>query len=87
MKKKIQGLWEEENMNEAYSANVFYNNTFEIAEVRERQSGKSLGLSFTCYYRIWGGTLILSPLLDVTFSFGGNFPITRYLFPLEHHGS
>lgn len=34
MKKKMQGLWEEENLNEVYSANLFYNNTFEIAEVR-----------------------------------------------------
>ncbi|XP_036314037.1 maestro heat-like repeat-containing protein family member 7 [Pipistrellus kuhlii] len=32
MKKKIQGLWEEVNLNEVYSANLFYNNTFEIAE-------------------------------------------------------
>ena len=34
MKKKMQGLWEEENLNEVYSANLFYNNAFEIAEVR-----------------------------------------------------
>ncbi|XP_023604097.1 maestro heat-like repeat-containing protein family member 1 [Myotis lucifugus] len=32
MKKKIQGLWMEEDMDEVYSANLFYNNTFEIAE-------------------------------------------------------
>ncbi|KAK1340805.1 hypothetical protein QTO34_017199 [Cnephaeus nilssonii] len=32
MKKKMQGLWVEEDMNEVYSANLFYNNTFEIAE-------------------------------------------------------
>ncbi|XP_023615725.1 maestro heat-like repeat-containing protein family member 1 [Myotis lucifugus] len=32
MKKKIQGLWIEEGMDEAYSANLFYNNTVEIAE-------------------------------------------------------
>lgn len=51
----MQGLWVEEDMNEVYSANLFYNNTFEIAEVREqdqRQSGESLGLSFTRYYRL-----------------------------------
>lgn len=50
MKRKIEGLWEEEGKNEVYSANLFYNNTFEIAEVRgqdQRQSGESLGLSFT----------------------------------------
>ncbi|XP_016070691.1 PREDICTED: maestro heat-like repeat-containing protein family member 1 [Miniopterus natalensis] len=32
MKRKIEGLWEEEGKNEVYSANLFYNNTFEIAE-------------------------------------------------------
>lgn len=50
MGRKAQGLWEEEGKHEVYSANVFYNNTFEIAKVRgqdQRQSGESLGLSFT----------------------------------------
>nr|XP_025851202.1 maestro heat-like repeat-containing protein family member 1 isoform X1 [Vulpes vulpes] len=32
MGRKKQGLWEEEGKNEVYSANVFYNNTFEIAK-------------------------------------------------------
>lgn len=35
MMKKMQGLWKEEDMNKAYSANLFCNNAFEIAEVRE----------------------------------------------------
>ncbi|XP_047596026.1 maestro heat-like repeat-containing protein family member 1 isoform X4 [Lutra lutra] len=30
--RKKQGLWEEEGKSEVYSANVFYNNTFEIAK-------------------------------------------------------
>ncbi|XP_023112425.2 maestro heat-like repeat-containing protein family member 7 isoform X10 [Felis catus] len=32
MQRKKQGLWEEEGKSEVYSANVFYNNTFEIAK-------------------------------------------------------
>nr|XP_012634902.2 maestro heat-like repeat-containing protein family member 1 [Microcebus murinus] len=32
MKRKNQGLWEEEGKNEVYSANIFYNNTFKIGE-------------------------------------------------------
>ncbi|XP_039725071.1 maestro heat-like repeat-containing protein family member 1 isoform X3 [Pteropus medius] len=32
MGRKTQGLWEEEGKHEVYSANVFYNNTFEIAK-------------------------------------------------------
>ncbi|XP_077025782.1 maestro heat-like repeat-containing protein family member 1 isoform X4 [Tamandua tetradactyla] len=32
MGRKKQGLWEEEGKSEVYSANVFYNNTFEIAK-------------------------------------------------------
>nr|KAF6495895.1 hypothetical protein HJG63_010212 [Rousettus aegyptiacus] len=32
MGRKAQGLWEEEGKHEVYSANVFYNNTFEIAK-------------------------------------------------------
>ncbi|VCX10603.1 unnamed protein product [Gulo gulo] len=32
MRRKKQGLWEEEGKSEVYSANVFYNNTFEIAK-------------------------------------------------------
>lgn len=95
MKKKIRGLWTEEDMNEVYSANLFYNNTFKIAEVREqdqRQNEGSRGVSFTRCYRLlgWDSYPVSLPilLLDVNFSFGGNFPITcYYLSPLEHQWS
>lgn len=64
MKKKKEGLWEEEGKSEVYSANLFYNNTSEIAKVRGRTRDKAGRARAPHLHNIidsWGRILIPSP--------------------------
>lgn len=80
MGRKQQGLWEEEEGKpEVYSANVFYNNTSEIAKVwgqGQRQSGEGLGPPLHVVLTASGTQPPPFPILplNVNFFFGGRFP-------------
>jgi hypothetical protein len=52
MMRKKQGLWEEEDKSEVYSAHVFHNNIYEIAKVRVWPTQGGGAWPFT-YITLW----------------------------------